>query len=108
MCPQAPRTIRHKRPKRQERRLSSNDRGYTWQWQKSRKARITMLIQRDGPYCGICKSLLPAASRDIHIDHKVAPSTKGPVGSEAYQRWFDDEDNHQCACSRCNSRKQDR
>jgi 5-methylcytosine-specific restriction endonuclease McrA len=67
-----------------------------------------MLIQRDGPYCGICKGLLPANKTDIHIDHKVAPSTKGAVGSEEYKRWFDMEENWAATCSRCNSRKQDR
>lgn len=67
-----------------------------------------MLIQRDGPYCGICKGLLPANKTQIHIDHKVAPSTKGPVGSEAYEALFWEDENHQCACARCNSRKQDR
>jgi len=106
--PTAPKTLRPRRTKRPERRASSNQRGYTWQWQKTRKVRIYALIQRDGPYCGICKGLLPANSTDIHIDHKVAPSTKGPVGSEEYQRWFNDEDNHQCACATCNSAKQNR
>lgn len=107
--PQAPKVLRARRTKRvPERRLSSNERGYTWQWQKNRKARIFALIQRDGPYCGICKGLLPPESKNIHIDHIVAPSTMGAVGSAEYKRWFDDESNHRVTCARCNSRKQNR
>lgn len=108
--PMAPRSIRARHTvKRVERRPNSHQRGYKWKtWQKHRKARIAMLVLRDGPMCGICHRLLPSQSRDIHIDHKVAPSTMGPVGSTEYQRWFDDEDNWQLACGPCNSSKQDR
>lgn len=106
--PTAPKCLRYRKTKLVENRLPPAQRGYDWAWQKGRRARIAMLLLRDGALCGICKRPLPAASRDIHIDHKVAPSTQGPVGSEVYQRWFDDEDNMQCACARCNSAKGNR
>lgn len=106
--PTAPKCLRYRKTKLVENRLPPAQRGYDWQWQKHRKARVQMLLLRDGALCGICKRPLPAQSKQIHIDHKVAPSTKGPVGSEAYNQWFNDQDNWQLACARCNSAKQNR
>lgn len=106
--PTAPKTLRIPRTKAPERRPSSNER-YPWEWQKGRRDRIKRLVLRDGLLCGICRNPLPTDDDSkIHVDHKIPPSSRGPIGSEEHTQLFWDETNMQLAHAQCNSRKQNR
>ena len=106
--PQAPKTIRSRTyQKPPERRPSSHER-YGRMHRKRRVPFILAEIAAGRTRCAICGKPLPADSSKIHVDHRIPPSSAGPVGSDGYIRLRDDESNLQLACASCNSRKQDR
>lgn len=112
MSPQAPKTLRVRRHKRQERRPNSHQR-YGKYHRNRRESWLYEQFAAGNVRCALCGDILPQGKNAygrslIHLDHRIPPSSAGPIGSEAYNALRDDETNWQPACARCNSRKQNR
>lgn len=106
----APKTLGRRKGKGQENRPSAFRRGYsTERYRKMRLAYVQQIIDKTGDLiCGICgKSMASERDYNITIDHIVAPSRMGAIGSVAYDRYFYDTSNWQIAHRSCNSAKQD-
>lgn len=95
--PTAPKSIRAKRVKRQERRQNSTQRGYTMAWRRAAAAWLREQFAAGLVRCAGCGKLLDGARRDIHVDHIV------PHRGRALLFW--DETNWQAMHAACHSRK---
>lgn len=94
---------------------NSHQRGYTKAWYAQTVPWLMEQIAID-PTCRLCgkvpvisqESMSRKKRRPYQVDHRIAPSSAGPVGSPAYERLFWDSNNWQVACEDCNSSKQNR
>ncbi len=106
--PMAPKTLRRKVKRAPERRPNSHRRGYTHLWEKASKAWLEEQFSKGNVYCALCGEMLTGERSEIHVDHRVPPSSIGPVGSEDYESAFWSEANWQPTHPACNSRKGNR
>lgn len=82
---------KHKSTKREDKRKSANERGYTYQWQKASKAFLA-----HHPLCVMCEAIGIVKAAEV-VDH-IKPHNGN-------QNLFWDKKNWQPLCKKCHDRK---
>ena len=80
-----------------DKRESASVRGYDRRWQRLRKAVLRDWVEKNGPYCGTCGTVLDF-DRGTHVDH-----IKRHEGQTDPMFWK--ESNLQVLCRECHARK---